>query len=227
TFQGTGVPCEVMTCVFFGESCCEEGKPRVLTMLYTGDDCSASSHSQGGAVECDDFGALLDTVYIISSDDDDPFVGDALVWFEGTVSVGEAYDIDAGNAGEDKLKSNTYIHILASEGGSVLQTVKFHTSCSQPVETGDQYGASLLIACLGEHESATALTEGEIAEPPTELTGPAVPDVDLTGDGAVDFNDLVRILAVWGTCPETCPEDLDGSGVVDYRDLLIVLTNWG
>ncbi len=49
-------------------------------------------------------------------------------------------------------------------------------------------------------------------------------DIDLSG--AVDFQDIVRILAAWGPCPG-CQEDLDGDGFVTFQDLLIVLGAWG
>ncbi|MBT8486259.1 MAG: hypothetical protein HKO59_17445 [Phycisphaerales bacterium] len=58
---------------------------------------------------------------------------------------------------------------------------------------------------------------------PTTIAG------DVTGDGVVDFVDLVTLLAAWGRCPappETCAADLDGSGVVNFTDLLLVLANW-
>ncbi len=48
---------------------------------------------------------------------------------------------------------------------------------------------------------------------------------DLDGDGDVDFDDLLRVLAAWGD--KGGPEDLDGSGTVDFGDLLIVLASWG
>ena len=44
-------------------------------------------------------------------------------------------------------------------------------------------------------------------------------------NGAVDFDDLLRILDAWGN--EGGPEDLDASGTVDFGDLLIVLDSWG
>lgn len=49
---------------------------------------------------------------------------------------------------------------------------------------------------------------------------------DVNGDGFVDFEDLLLLLAAWGPC-EDCPEDVDGNGQVDFADLLIVLANWG
>ncbi len=48
---------------------------------------------------------------------------------------------------------------------------------------------------------------------------------DIDGSGAVDFGDIVAILAAWGNAGG--PEDLDGSGSVDFGDLLRVLGAWG
>ncbi len=48
---------------------------------------------------------------------------------------------------------------------------------------------------------------------------------DLDGDGHVDFNDILTVLAAWGN--EGGPEDLDGSGFVDIGDILAVLAAWG
>jgi serine protease AprX len=53
---------------------------------------------------------------------------------------------------------------------------------------------------------------------------------DVNGDGAVDINDLLQLLAAWGDCPDPpadCPEDLNDDGVVDIFDLLELLANWG
>ena len=47
---------------------------------------------------------------------------------------------------------------------------------------------------------------------------------DFDGDCDVDFEDLLRLLTVWG-CTD-CPEDIDGGGA-GFSDLLIVLQNWG
>ena len=48
---------------------------------------------------------------------------------------------------------------------------------------------------------------------------------DLDGSGAVDFGDVLAVLAAWGN--KGGPEDLDESGFVDFADLLIVLAAWG
>ena len=60
-----------------------------------------------------------------------------------TAQVGSTINIDAGNAGEDRMKSNTYVHIY-DPANNWLQTVRFHTSCSQPLFPGDQFGSLIL-----------------------------------------------------------------------------------
>ena len=42
---------------------------------------------------------------------------------------------------------------------------------------------------------------------------------DLDNNGAVDFNDILSLLAAWGPCG-TCNEDIDDNGTVDFADLL-------
>lgn len=49
---------------------------------------------------------------------------------------------------------------------------------------------------------------------------------DLNGDGIVNVNDLLILLAAWGECPPSCPADLNGDGFVDVADLLLLLGNW-
>jgi uncharacterized membrane protein len=56
--------------------------------------------------------------------------------------------------------------------------------------------------------------------------GPASDPADLTGDGVVDFQDLLALLTAWGPCGD-CPEDIDGDGDVDFQDLLALLLAWG
>lgn len=50
--------------------------------------------------------------------------------------------------------------------------------------------------------------------------------LDLNGSGAVDFADVLQIIADWGPCPG-CPSDLDGDGETGMSDLLAVLSDWG
>lgn len=61
------------------------------------------------------------------------------------------------------------------------------------------------------------------AEQPCSLPG------DITGDGAVDLNDLAIVLANYGVPSGATYEDgdLDGDGDVDLADLAIVLAAYG
>jgi choice-of-anchor B domain-containing protein len=56
------------------------------------------------------------------------------------------------------------------------------------------------------------------------------PSPDINGDGVVDVNDLLMLLADWGECdpePAPCPSDLNGDGSVNVLDLLELLDQWG
>ena len=49
---------------------------------------------------------------------------------------------------------------------------------------------------------------------------------DLDGNGVVDVNDLLIIIAAWGVCSGDCPADLSGDGVVEVNDILQLLSFW-
>ena len=49
---------------------------------------------------------------------------------------------------------------------------------------------------------------------------------DANGDGAVDVNDILAVIAAWASSCDSCPEDLDGSGFIDVNDLLLVIASW-
>jgi probable HAF family extracellular repeat protein len=53
---------------------------------------------------------------------------------------------------------------------------------------------------------------------------PAVPG-DITGDGAVNVDDLLAVINAWGACGE-CAADVTLDGFVDVDDLLMVINNW-
>jgi hypothetical protein len=58
---------------------------------------------------------------------------------------------------------------------------------------------------------------------------PLIPG-DVTGDGAVNVDDLVMVIVNWGKCPPppaTCSADVNDDGAVDVDDLVVVIPNWG
>lgn len=46
---------------------------------------------------------------------------------------------------------------------------------------------------------------------------------DLDGNGAVNFFDLLELLADWGPCAADCPADLNDDGLVGFADLVRIL----
>ena len=83
-------------------------------------------------------------VHIIATDKRDPNHPKAKVWFDGIVDLDAEFAIDAMKAGEKKLKAATYVSIFDRDD-HLLQTVEFHTSCSQPLSEGDQFGSLVLV----------------------------------------------------------------------------------
>lgn len=121
-----------------GNSVCDLGKPQTLTMRYTGDDCSATSHSQDdGKVECDGDPADAPLVRIVGYEGNN-------VYFDGEVALGETFVLDATAAGLDKFKSATFVDVYLPGGSSPVQMVEFHTSCSQDLFVDDQFGSLVL-----------------------------------------------------------------------------------
>ncbi len=131
------------------EDLCEDGKPCTLTMVYTGENCQASDNDQPNDV-CSGDPQFAASVYIVANDSDSP--DDGPIWFAGPVLLNGSFDISALNAGETRLKANTSVHILNRPGGTVLQFVEFHTSCSKPLALGDQYGALKLVGFVSQNQ---------------------------------------------------------------------------
>jgi len=50
---------------------------------------------------------------------------------------------------------------------------------------------------------------------------------DLSGNGSVDFADILAVISAWGPCGKPCPEDLSGNDQVDFADILAIISAWG
>ncbi|MCH9039349.1 MAG: hypothetical protein IIC23_08135, partial [Chloroflexi bacterium] len=121
---------------------CAGGRPTQLTFIYTGDLCTASSHSQGKAVCTDEATAASGPVEIKYTGKD---AGTKITVSPGSgASTGEV--INVGNTfvltssrGDKGLHSNSKFDIL--QGGNIIQQLEIHTSCSNPLFVGDQFGS--------------------------------------------------------------------------------------
>ena len=97
-------------------------------------------------IDVDDDGVSL----VIVTDEDDAakaLKGDGKQFFRETVAVGATFE---ANENVDDFGSNTVIHFFEDSNGGLLQTVQYHTSCSQPIRLGDIIGNATLVDYLGE-----------------------------------------------------------------------------
>jgi hypothetical protein len=89
-----------------------------------------------------------------------------------------------------------------------------------PAEPGDSYAVRVRAAYDGGYDGTWDESDGTfvVAE------GPTCP-ADIDGNGAVDVNDFLMLLAAWGSTGG--PEDINGDGAVDVQDFLELLAAWG
>jgi hypothetical protein len=131
--------CRLFVEVIEAEDICG-AKPRQLGYVYTGESCSASNFVQDPAgVTCSGDPAFADPVRIRVSKANGP----QRVYFDGIVSLGGQFVADGSGTPSGKVPPNTRIQIF-DMSGMLLQETTFHTSCSQPLEVGDQFGASII-----------------------------------------------------------------------------------
>ncbi|RKY07458.1 MAG: hypothetical protein DRP56_05660 [Planctomycetota bacterium] len=125
-----------------------QGRVIKMTVVYTGEGCEASSHSQTEK-EAKCIGDAVDSqpVSILVTDKK----GKKIWASQNGVSVGDTILIDSANAAETKKKGkakgkknrlspHTKIKVFNAEN-ELIHEVLFHTSCSQPLNVGDQFGA--------------------------------------------------------------------------------------
>ena len=130
---------------------CDGAKAKALLVEYTGQDCSATNHNQDPSkVECAGDPVFATPVRILAQDKENPNDPNRKIWFDGEVTLNSTFWIDATNAVETKLKAETFVFIYDLQTGNLLQAIKFHTSCSQPLGEGDQFGSLLMIDFIPE-----------------------------------------------------------------------------
>jgi hypothetical protein len=126
-----------------GEDVCASGPPKTLTLKYTGDSCAATAHHQDpSGVGCSGDPMDKTPVKILISDKSTPSAKRAKIFFNGFVTLNEEFLFDSAAAGASKIPPNSYF--FNDLNGVRVQTVNIHTSCSQPLFEGDQFGSILI-----------------------------------------------------------------------------------
>ena len=136
---------------FEGDLCPAFGKASLLTLAYTGSGPEATSHSQAAsAVSVAGDPAGASPVRIVVSNRDDLSHHRARVFFDGTVAVGETFDVTGAAARKHKVSAKTFVFVFDDQD-ELLQSVEFHTSCSQPLHLGDEFGSIQLRGFRNQH----------------------------------------------------------------------------
>lgn len=175
--------------------CYKGNKVKSMILEYTGQGCGASSHSQDPAkVKCSGDPSFAEPVNILATDKKyTKNWGSA-----STIPVGGHVLVDAANEGKDRLDSETLV-IITNTTGDVLQEVAFHTSCSQPLSVGDQFGSMRLIS-LTTTEGGTVSSDTCITEIPA--TGAEVEyTYTITNTGTTTVTGVTVIDDVFGAVP--------------------------
>jgi len=150
------------------ESDCK-GKLISMTIEYTGLGCEASSHTQKPRkVNCIGDPGLAEPVSILVTDKK----GKKIWASETNVHVGDTILVEAAHgAGKKKhhkhkpkhIGNNTKVKVIDA-AGNVIQEVSLHTSCSQPLNAGDQFGSIRIVSLTSTKGGEVTYVEPEPEE---------------------------------------------------------------
>jgi hypothetical protein len=152
------------------------------------------------------------------------------VGYDAAGILAEDLDNDGDRDAAVVVMPQSKVFVLTNNGdGTLAAPVLF--ACGQPGDTSRAIVAAdvnadgkldLAVSNMGINQGIAVL----LNQTPIDVPG------DITGDGAVDVDDVLAVIGGWGPCrvppppPELCPADLTGDGIVDVNDLLEVIANW-
>jgi len=147
-----------------------EGRPQVMTFRHNGDDCSQSQNLQSRLkFTCVDFNGGpprgLGTQNFIRVK---AAKGTPDVFFEGPVAVGELFTLNEDKS-FDRLSADMTIEILTSEGGTLLQELQLHLSCSEFLFIFDRFGATQVLEWVETDGRVVSVKTGDVPTGKIEL----------------------------------------------------------
>ena len=187
-------------------------RPFAITFRFNAGGCSQSLNDQDNSnFQCMDFRggptvSGLEVYYLVAYD-----VEAGLVYHEGYVNVGDQFTILNG----DKLGANTNITVYssaedASNSENILQTLVFHTSCSQPsLALSDRYGSVQVIVYANDLQGSV----NSFAEVTLSYSISNPNEVDISLASISSNNSLPRAF--------TGIRDLDGIVIMPGEDFLL------
>ena len=114
---------------------CDIGKPTALVFQYTGEGCVDGNDQARDKWSCNGDPDKAQAVQIVMTKDADKFVVDP-----STINLLETFEIRMKEDGKE-FPSEIKFDI---RDGQTLQSLKMHTSCSQPLSVGDQFGSVIV-----------------------------------------------------------------------------------
>lgn len=112
-------------------------KPAMIELLYDADDNGFDVHDQDAdAVIIDTYGPLPSVAQIKVFD----HKRKRTELFSGTRSIGQTFQVTGKNIGRRWIPPHLIVEITDPATGQMVQSIEFHTSCSQPLNLGDQFG---------------------------------------------------------------------------------------
>ena len=164
-----------------GDVCDSLGNPVALTFQYipgttvnTGQDSGKAEILFQGNLDDDGVSFVVVTDQSSASN---ALSGSGKQFFRGDVAFDELFE---ANEETDSFGSTSYIHFFDDVSGGLLQSIEYHTSCSQPIQLGDLIGNATLLGYDGDNGS-DSLPIGSLGDPADSPTGPFV----LLGDEVV------------------------------------------
>ncbi|QDV82931.1 DUF7467 domain-containing protein [Stieleria magnilauensis] len=193
-----------------GVVCDDVGRPVQLTFDYIGGaDLNTAQDSGKAGVSGNPDATPSDSFFYVtdSTDLQKVYNGEAKDYFSGTIALGNALTAMASNAGQTRFSSNMMIYLFDNEAAfnanqTPLQTMQYHTSCSQPINLGDVIGGLQVSGAVGESGSSTVIADELPPLGPLVLLGPTVllgPDIVFDpSDIGVDADDPTGPMAQLG-----------------------------
>lgn len=116
-------------------SACEIGKPTALIFQYTGEDCVDGNDQASDKWSCSGDPSEAEPIQVVMTKDADKFDVSP-----SSIRIGESFEIRKTDGGDFPSE----IKFDIRQDDVTLQSLKIHTSCSQPLSEGDQFGSVIL-----------------------------------------------------------------------------------
>jgi hypothetical protein len=126
-------------------------RPVAIQWRYVGGDCSHLTQDQHGHARCTDHGPTTADARVVMTDRPTEVYVDV-----ADVGFGDVIEATAAHAGLAEFKANTRVSVF-DDAGTLVQSLEVQTSCDQPLDLGDRFGALEVVGLDGKDDPPVAL----------------------------------------------------------------------